>query len=128
MSHLFQNLSDHLRFLTTSNELVSRNIANFNTPRYRALGFVRGDSANFGFQYFQQIVTDKNHVKFNNYRSSSGSVVHIKSNIEKWNGNNVDFDSESIKFAKNNLEYEQVLNIFNKMINLIKIAASNSKT
>lgn len=126
MSDFFQKLSDHLNYTSARNELIARNIANFNTPKYRSLDLENSGKLCNGFLYFSQMLTNEKHMKFQN-GSSSHSIIRNKDGIEKWNGNNVDFDSESIKFAKNNLEYEQALTIFNKMLSLLKMAASGGK-
>lgn len=111
------------------NEAISSNIANAETPGYRAvdLDFTNELSRAFNRdgENMPLAVTDTKHMDV-----SSSSLAHLVtdySGVTKADGNNVDIDIQMGRLAYNSGKYSTATNIIRKQLSLLKNAIRDSR-
>lgn len=108
------------------NKAISNNITNVNTPGYKRITVEFEDSLRQAIQKNSGKLktTDKNHIQgmnFDNYYTPR--IIQDKSFSYRFDGNNVDIDTETGDLAKNYIMYEalikQISDEYEKIKNVI---------
>ncbi|MBO8155244.1 MAG: flagellar basal body rod protein FlgB [Bacillaceae bacterium] len=108
-------LEHYLDYASLKNETISNNIANVDTPNYKAKDVVFKD-------VFQKAVqspsveakrTHPKHIPFSTTTYSPFSVVTKTGTSYNHNGNNVDIDKEMVELAKNQIYYQALVDRLN---------------
>ena len=130
---LFNIMKTKLEFLSERQTLLAQNVANADTPGYKARDAVEPD--------FKQMVTDASRgtaqklpmtVTSPNHMTSSASAMVFKMMPSKStgemnpNGNNVVIEEQMSKIAANQADYQKVLNLYGKAISMFKTAIGNT--
>ncbi|MDA0938860.1 MAG: hypothetical protein O3C05_01045, partial [Proteobacteria bacterium] len=118
----FDSLTQKLNILAKRDEVLSKNIANANTPNYSPLDINTAESMNNDF--FTLNVTHPGHLNSSNgneFNIREAEVLEIKPD-----GNKVTLEHELFKKRENTSEIEQVTKTFSKMKTLHGIALSVS--
>ncbi len=127
---LFGAMKAKLSYLSERQSVLAQNIANADTPDYRARDIEAPDFKKMIGDASQKLpltVTNRQHV------SSSGTsmaftAVKRKSTYEQSPvGNNVAIEEEMMRIAENQAEYQKVLNLYRKTITMFRTALGNSQ-
>ncbi|CAL4323360.1 Flagellar basal body rod protein FlgB [Buchnera aphidicola (Protaphis terricola)] len=126
MFNLHQNL---LNLYSKRQEVLSSNIANSETPKYKAMDIkfkdifkkiLKKNNSHFSKIFLQK--TSKNHLTPKEKNFFQLKVKPVNTNIIKENGNTVDMNRERIEFLKNTLKYEEnLVFIKNEIKNIIRV-------
>ena len=123
---ILKELSIAMKLRAIKHDVISSNIANINTPKYRC--------KNLNFEKeFKKILTPKPKLRLETTNPrhipypKKNETTEISPKIEECNTpvigndkNNVDLDREMAKMAKNHLLYNSYLQIFTKKIKMLK--------
>ncbi|MFC2950115.1 flagellar basal body rod protein FlgB [Virgibacillus sediminis] len=102
-----RTLEGSLDYAATKNRTIASNIANADTPNYKAKKTVFSDmletelAASHGAKR-----THPKHFQFSEGEASSYRVLTDRSTLFNHNGNNVDLDKEMAELAKNQIYYQ----------------------
>lgn len=125
---VFEAMQTKLRYLTNRQSVISQNIANANTPNYKAKDL---ESVDFNAAPRRQsrmglVATDPGHIRSVS-KPISFEVVKQKDAYETApNGNNVVLEQQTVKMSENNLEYQTTLNLMRKMNRLVRTAIGDN--
>ena len=103
----------------TRSELISNNIANVNTPNYKAKRVVFESQLSQAMDILNLTETHKNHMQTG---GTSGPYITSRNTGFQKNGNNVDVDTEMVNQAQNGLYYSAITSQLNgryKMMNYV---------
>lgn len=96
------------------NEAISNNIANVDTPNYKA--------KRVEFEKMLNQVLEKNNATHSDIEQVKPKVVEENTNLQmRLDGNNVDIDAEMAQLAKNQILYNAMLQQVTKEFNRIKM-------
>ncbi|MDQ0227613.1 flagellar basal body rod protein FlgB [Metabacillus niabensis] len=105
---------------TTKQKVISNNIANVDTPNYKAQE-VRFDSTlNNEMQKLQATKTNSKHIDFGGSTTSDYRIVTNNDTSYQQNGNNVDIDKEMTEMAKNQIQYNALIDRLSSKFNSLK--------
>jgi len=127
------NFSDRLQMQTlgqrlTRNNVISSNIANAETPGFRAIGYSFEDQLKSVSQVSKDLptqVSSDRHLK-NSFTQADGTItpdvfVRPSESIPE-DGNTVDIDAEMGKLAENQILYRSAVELLNRKIGTIRYA------
>lgn len=103
------------------NSIIANNIANINTPKFTTKDIkpLKQNSVKINLN-----TTNNKHIP--NNINNNKNIYTVKNNNMKLNGNNVNLESEILKMNQNNIEHQQAINLYNKVLSLFKMASSNN--
>ena len=108
-SNTFQSLENALNYSSTKQKVTSQNIANSDTPNYKAKGVSHTKSFQTELDTaIQSYRTDDRHLSFQSNGTSTSSIVTQQNVNYNSNGNSVDIDKEMTDLATNQLYYNAV--------------------
>jgi flagellar basal-body rod protein FlgB len=125
-NNTFNVLSQSLNYAALKNQTISNNIANVDTPNYKAQDVAFKDVLNAATKTsFEAKRTHPKHLSFGNANNwSSFQVVTRQNTTYNHNGNNVDIDKEMTDLAKNQIYYQALVDRmsgkFNSLQTVIK--------
>lgn len=124
---LFDVLKSKLAYMSQRQSVLAQNIANADTPGYQAQDVQAPDfkkmMAGAGDGQLPMKTTNEKHFPGRNISGGSFSVINRESTYERNpNGNNVSIEEEMSKVAENQAEYQKVLNIYRKSVDMFKTA------
>lgn len=131
INNMFNLNKNLLNLYAKREEILSSNIANSETPNYKAMDINFKDA-------FKKILnkdnthsfaitlktTSKNHLTQNSKKNNISlfSIIPVKTKNIKIDGNTVDMNRERIEFTKNTLKYEEnLIFIKNEIKNLMHV-------
>ncbi len=127
-----QALASSLNFRQMRQEIISSNVANAETPGYKAqrIDFEEALARALDIDGYESLITtDKKH-----FDVGSGSFANIEpevytdpNGIVSENGNTVDVEQEMSKLAENKILYDALVQLVNKKMGLMKYAISSEK-
>lgn len=113
-ANTFSTLERALNYSSLKNQVVSQNIANVDTPKYRA------KDVSFQSAFQSAIETslkanrsDDRHYEFSNKKPSQGAVINRNNVQYNHNGNSVDLDKEMADLATNQIYYHALTDRMN---------------
>ncbi|MDV7763255.1 flagellar basal body rod protein FlgB [Peribacillus simplex] len=108
-SNTFQSLENALNYSNTKQKVISQNIANSDTPNYKAKEVDKTQSfkAELGSS-LKSYRTDERHYTFKSERGHASPIVFQKNVQYNNNGNSVDVDKEMTDLAANQIYYNAV--------------------
>jgi flagellar basal-body rod protein FlgB len=107
-------LENSLAFATAKNQTIANNIANVDTPNYKAKDVVfKNVLQNEVAQAREAKRTHENHLPFTNYSGAPYKVITEHNMSYNHNGNNVDVDKEMTELAKNQIYYQALVDRIN---------------
>ncbi|GEN54151.1 flagellar basal body rod protein FlgB [Halobacillus faecis] len=108
-SSTFTSLENALDYSSAKNRAISNNIANVDTPGYKAKGVAFKDVLSQEHSFLQAKKTNERHLPFTN-DSREPYRTFTKTNTEyNHNGNNVDIDKEMNELAQNQIQYQALV-------------------
>ncbi len=118
-SGTIQSLESAVSQTTMKQKVISQNIANVDTPNYKAKQVSFRQSLNSEMNSLQANRTDERHFAF--VATQVSSAIKTKSNTSyQANGNNVDVDSEMTDLAKNQIYYNALMDRLGSKFNTLK--------
>ncbi|RSL33162.1 flagellar basal body rod protein FlgB [Salibacterium salarium] len=123
-SATFHNLQNGLKGAAMEQKAISENIANVDTPNYKA------KSAQFQHTLDEAIqnekmhanVTNNKHIEFGSNNQSQAYLSEDETTMYNHNGNNVDMDKEMSDSAKNQIYYNALTDRLSSKFNSLKSA------
>lgn len=123
---LFSVMKSKMGYMSERQSVLAQNIANADTPGYQALDV---EAPNFkkslmhSSQQLQMRATDSKHFSGAKTSASATRIIHRDSTYERNpSGNNVAIEEEMSKVAANQAEYQKVLNLYRKSVDMFKTA------
>lgn len=115
---LFPDVENKLDFAAKRQQSLAANIANVDTPGYRA----KDVSFSSALEGAQLAVTSGQHIQ-----EDGGSMhrVYEAGTPEKQNGNTVDLDREMSELSKNGLQYVTLIQYLNQKIRTLRAAIND---
>ncbi|CAH0214589.1 Flagellar basal body rod protein FlgB [Peribacillus sp. Bi96] len=108
-SNTFQSLENGLNYSTTKQRVISQNIANSDTPNYKAKEVDKTQSFKAELKSsVESYRTDERHFNFKSEGSHSSHIVTKKNVQYNNNGNSVDVDKEMTDLAANQIYFNAV--------------------
>ncbi len=126
LDHLFDSHSQALKLRSFRQQLLASNIANADTPNYKAVDFDFGAELKRmmagGAGSVQPATTHARHLTGNN-SNPFGAHVRYRTDVQgNIDGNTVNMDTERAQFAENALRYEASMKVLSTEIQHIKAA------
>ncbi|MFC7061217.1 flagellar basal body rod protein FlgB [Halobacillus seohaensis] len=116
----FTTLENSLNHSTKKNEAISDNIANVDTPGYKSKDVVFKDVLQNELGSFEAKRTNSRHLPFEGQGTSNSVTVTNEGTTYNHNGNSVDIDKEMNELAKNQIQYQALVNRMSGKFNSIK--------
>lgn len=123
-SPIMKNLEMALDGSALKQKTISNNLANVDTPGYKAKETVFNQELKRSLQAHR---TDQRHFSFSTGSSSSFYVKEEANTVMNHNGNNVDVDKEMAELAKNQLYYQTLVQRINGKLNSIKMVVKGGR-
>ncbi|MGP4072255.1 flagellar basal body rod protein FlgB [Piscibacillus sp. B03] len=118
-SDTIQNLESGLRYSSVKNKVIAQNLANVDTPNYKAKDVSFKKQLEHAQHNFQAKLTNEKHIPF----GRTGLEIQIKQKngvTYNHNGNSVDLDKEMTELAENQIYYQALVERINGKFNSIK--------
>lgn len=121
---IFKVMGSKLGYLSERQSVIAQNIANADTPGYRAQDLEKADfSKALSSQQLAMRKTNEKHLDGAKTAAGNYHVINRDSTYElNPTGNNVSIEEEMSKVAENQAEYQKVLNLYSKSTNMFKTA------
>ena len=123
---LFGAMRTKLGYLSERQGVLAQNVANADTPNYQAKDVQNPDFRQHlsnSTQKLQLVSTNGKHIDGMNVSSANLHIIRRDSTYERSpTGNNVVIEEEMSKVAENQAEYQKVLNLYRKSIDMFKTA------
>jgi flagellar basal-body rod protein FlgB len=123
-SNTISSLENALNYSSLKQKVISQNIANADTPNYKAKDVEKGNS--FGSVFNESLKayrTDSRHFEFNR-PSSTGGIITQKNTQYNNSGNSVDIDKEMSELATNQIYFnalsDRISGKFSSLQNVIR--------
>lgn len=125
-------LTTALNFREMRQEVISSNIANANTPGFKAkkVDFEEALARALDTDgQMQMNVTDERHFDVGNggFDNLEPEIYEDPNGVVSENGNTVDTEAEMGRMAENKLMYDAIVQLVNKKMGLMKYAINNEK-
>jgi flagellar basal-body rod protein FlgB len=106
-SNTFRVLEKSLDYSSTKQKVISQNIANVDTPNYKAKDVVKNSFQEALHTSLEAHRTNSRHFNFSE-NSNGSTIVTEQSGSYNNNGNSVDMDKEMAELATNQIYYNAV--------------------
>jgi flagellar basal-body rod protein FlgB len=118
-SNTINNLEQAINQSTAKQKVISNNIANVDTPNYKAQEIRFNKSLENEMQKLHATKTNNKHFDFGT--TSSGYQIITRNNTNyQHNGNNVDIDQEMTEMAKNQIQYNALIDRLSSKFHSLK--------
>lgn len=127
-----QALSASLKFREMRNEIINSNIANAETPDYKAkrLDFEEALARALDVDGEQSLSTDhKEHHNVGNggFNNLEPEIYNDPNGVVAENGNTVDMETEMARMAENKIMYDATVQLINKKLGMLKYAINQER-
>lgn len=127
-----QALTTALGFREMRQELISSNVANANTPGFKAkkMDFEEALARALDVDGQMQMgVTDGRHHNVGNggFNNLEPEIYDDPNGVVSENGNTVDVEAEMAKMAENKIMYDALVQLINKKMGIMKYAINSEK-
>jgi flagellar basal-body rod protein FlgB len=128
----FQALATSLKFREMRQELASSNVANANTPGFKAMKLDFEAALSRAVDSDGMVgmhASDERHfdVGGGGFESLEPEVYEDPNGVVSENGNTVDAEAEMARMAENKLMYDTTVQLINKKLGLMKYAINSEK-
>jgi flagellar basal-body rod protein FlgB len=118
-SNTINQLEQAINQSTTKQKVISNNIANVDTPNYKSQDVRFNQSFNNELQKLSANKTNNKHIDFGTTGNGFQILTRKNSNYQH-NGNNVDIDQEMTEIAKNQIQYNALIDRLSSKFNSLK--------
>jgi len=127
--NLLTALTQKMNWLTDRQKVLAENVANIDTPRYRAsdlrpLDF--GSELSQVQQKLQPVTTDPGHISLVSAELAGVEGPNAVPDDMSLNGNTVSLEEEMVKVSKTASDYQLMTNLYKKQLGMIKLAIGQS--
>lgn len=119
-SSTIQQLENGIQYASTKQKVISNNIANAETPGYKAKSVKFKDALQQEISKFEAYRTHEKHLSFSGVGSQSFEVYTRNQASYMANGNSVDIDQEMAEMAQNQIYYDALIERLNGKFNSLK--------
>jgi flagellar basal-body rod protein FlgB len=119
-SNTINSLETALSQSTAKQKVISNNIANVDTPNYKAQEVRFNTALSNEMQKLQATKTNTKHIEFGGSDTSSFRIASRNNTDYQHNGNNVDIDQEMTEMAKNQIQYNALIERLSGKFNSLK--------
>lgn len=119
-SNTITSLEKAISQSTAKQRIISNNIANVDTPNYKAQDVRFETTLTNEMQKLQAKKTSSKHIEFGGSDSSGYRIVTKNNTNYNHNGNNVDIDQEMTEMAKNQIQYNALIERLSGKFNSLK--------
>jgi flagellar basal-body rod protein FlgB len=128
----YQALATSLKFREMRQEVMSSNVANAQTPEYKALKLDFEEALARATDVDGQLsmaASDDRHfnVGGGGFNNLEPEVYEDPNGVVAENGNTVDVEAEMARMAENKIMYDTTVQLINKKLGLMKYAINNEK-
>lgn len=128
---LFNVMKAKLNYASERQAVLAQNVANADTPDYRAKDIAEPDFksllSNSSGQSLAMVSTDRKHIAVSSADGGHYKIMVRPSTYEQSPvGNNVSTEEELMRISQNQAEYQKVLNVYRKTVMMFKTALGNS--
>jgi len=116
------DLNDELKYMAAREMILSKNLANIDTPQYKPQDIIKKGNIREGIGL---AVTHKGHMQIDEqlgYHIVQGDIIEIKPN-----GNGVTAENELAKKNENAMSFSKTSNVINTVRGMTKTAISGGK-
>ncbi|MDD2189661.1 MAG: flagellar basal body rod protein FlgB [Eubacteriales bacterium] len=106
---------------------ISGNIANYDTPGYKALKVNFEDSLDHEIRKLEQCMPAGSFKNYESIKNAGINVMADNSTSERADGNNVNLDLENIEMAKVQIQYQYLTRSMTDMYSRLRYAISEGK-
>lgn len=125
-NHTIKSLESALNATAARQNVISQNIANVDTPFYKAKEVVFKHELEKAIS-IQAKKTHRKHIDFK-YHANGDYIIQTKNHtVMNNNGNNVDIDKEMVLLAENQILYNALIERLNGKLNAIKTVIRGGK-
>ncbi|MGF2615642.1 flagellar basal body rod protein FlgB [Rossellomorea vietnamensis] len=125
-SNTIQSLENGLNYSSAKQKMISQNIANVDTPNYKAQSVSFKDQLSESISSMQAIRTNPKHFEFSS-GGANGFALNAKPFQYNHNGNSVDIDKEMAEMANNQIYFNALSDRLNGKFNSMKTVISGGK-
>nr|WP_276561442.1 flagellar basal body rod protein FlgB [Bacillus sonorensis] len=125
-SGTIHTLEGALQRANVKQKVITNNIANVDTPNYKAKKVSFKSMLNEESSRINPIKTDYRHIDFKGSESNY-SIASSKQTSYQQNGNNVDIDREMSEMAQNQIQYQALVERVSGKFNSLKTAITGGK-
>ena len=127
-----QALTTAMNFREMRQELISSNVANANTPGFKAkkMDFEEAlaRALDVDGQMQMNVANERHHnVGNGGFNNLEPEIYDDPNGVISENGNTVDVESEMAKMAENKLMYDTLVQLINKKMGIMKYAINSEK-
>jgi len=120
-SNTIHSLEKALDYSALRQKVVSNNIANVDTPNYKAQDVsFKKLLANETDSQMRAYRTNEKHIEFTSSRGSNSPLISKNDTAYNHNGNNVDIDKEMALLAENQIYYNAITQRISGKFNTLK--------
>jgi flagellar basal-body rod protein FlgB len=110
-------IEDRLSLNSMNQKLISGNLANIDTPGYRAKGLSFENALRESLE--EQVL---HMVRSNERHMAPDDPLQAMETLEVVEGGHVDLDTEMVNLTKNSIEYQHMVGMLNKKLSRLKTA------
>lgn len=122
---LFSSLKSKMSYIGGRQAVLSRNIANADTPGYQSQDL---EPFGTGQRRLHMRVTNPRHFSGGHSGRGAFRTIQNKDTFETTlSGNNVSLDEEMRKVAENNLDYQEATNLYRKWSGVMRMAITGNR-
>ncbi|MCD7033787.1 flagellar basal body rod protein FlgB [Metabacillus sp. GX 13764] len=125
-TNVMQSLEKAADFSSLKQKTISNNIANVDTPNYKAKEVTFRSALNEELGKFEANRTDPRHLSFAG-SSEEPFITESANTSYSQNGNNVDIDSEMSEMAENQIYYNALIDRLNGQFQSLKTVIRGGK-
>jgi flagellar basal-body rod protein FlgB len=122
---LFSMISQRIGWLSERQKVLAENVANADTPNYKArdlkpLDFAAMANAAGAGGRLTAVATDQRHIDARPAGATKSALAKDPKAESTLSGNTVSLESEMMKVAETAMDYQLITNLYRKQIGLIK--------
>lgn len=118
----FEELYDHMQYLTDRDKILSQNIANSDTPKYKPQDIKKSRGS---VDDVHLAITNSMHLDLNN--TTDYTLFYSQTDELKPNGNAVNIERELFKKNENSQKLTEATNVYNKSKSILNTAIQGLK-
>jgi flagellar basal-body rod protein FlgB len=127
-SGTINTLQQSLNYSSIKNQTIASNIANADTPNYKAKDVEFNDILKSELSSSLTAKrTDPRHISFEQEQKSSYQFVQRNNTTFNHNGNNVDIDKEMADLAQNQIYYQSLIDRINGKFNSLQMVIKGGR-
>lgn len=128
---LFQMMQEKMQYHAARQAVLAENVANVDTPGFHAQDIKQPDFASaLSAHQSAGMMVKTNPLHMDPSRGANGSISKASDRENTYelnpNGNNVTIEEEMMRVSENQAEYQKVLSIYRKSIDMFKTALGRS--